>query len=242
MRRNTRIVAGASIVLAPLCFGIADQVRMVADPPDTVGMVNPDYGVETAAASLANIQANPTPFLAASWIGYAGVLLTIVALVAIWSLAVGRAPRWAWAGAVIATLGAFGQTVHLASYFGLSQVLAGQDDLTAAAGIMIAAEENAFFMALFVPFILGMLLAAIVQVIALRRARVVPRWALVAVVGGTVLMAVTGSVPWASAVYTVLVVAGFAPAALAMLRADREVVPAPEPGKPMPATAAQLRP
>jgi hypothetical protein len=225
MGRKMRITGAASILLAPLAFGIGDQLRMVSEPPAGGPGVggNPEYGVETIAARLADIQANPGPFEAAGWLVYAGTLLAIAALVAIWWLAVDRAPRWAWAAAVVATLGVIGQVVHLASYHALSQVLAEQPDLSAAATVMLAAEENAFFMALFVPFLIGVLLAGIVQIVALRRARVVPLWSVLAVVGGAVLMTAFGSRPWSSAFVTVLTVAAFAPAALAMLRTERGV-------------------
>jgi hypothetical protein len=43
-------------------------------------------------------------------------------------------------------------------------------------------------------------------------------WACICIVAGMVLFMATGSRPWASAVWTVLMVAGFAPAAIAALR------------------------
>jgi hypothetical protein len=239
MGRKVRIAGAASILLAPLTFGVGDQLRMLSETPaGGPGMgASPEYGVETIAARLADIQANPAPFQAAGWLAYAGVLLAIVALIAIWWLAVDRAPRWAWAAAVLATLGVIGQTVHLASYYALSQVLAEQSDLTAAAAVMLAAEENGFFVALFVPFLVGVLLAGLVQIVALRRARVVPLWSALAVVGGVVLMTAFGSRPWSSALVTALTVAAFAPAALAMLRTERRVEAAAPPAVAPRATA-----
>jgi hypothetical protein len=228
MGRRLRIVAAGSIVLAPLGFGIVDQLRMMsvtpADVGPAVGAVE-EYGLEQEVARLAEIQANPGFFTAAATLEYVMFFVAIVAFVAIWRLAVDRAPRWAWAAAGLSTVAAFGLVTHLSSYFGPSMVAAGQEDLTAAAAFLLAMGESPFMLALIVPFLLGTLLTPVVQGIALRRARVVPLWAPFAIVAGTLLIAMTGSQRWSSAIYSLLLVAGFAPAALAMLRRDHRSTP-----------------
>ncbi|MFA9446700.1 hypothetical protein [Egicoccus sp. AB-alg6-2] len=234
MGRTVRIVGGASIVLAPLLFGIGDQVRMVADPPTEAGIVG-EYGIEEATASLAMINANRATFVVASYLFYVAMLLTIPALLAIWRISVARAPRWAWTGAVLAMLFALGQVVHLVGHFAMSQVFAAHDDLTTAAELTLAAESNAFIMALFVPLYLVGLLATIPQAVGLRRARVIPLWATLCLVAGTVLFVVAGSTPATSAIWTVLLVTGLAPAASAMLRGA--VDPAAPRTQPVAATA-----
>lgn len=219
-----RIVGGVSIVAAPLLLGIADQLRMAAEPPTSIGAIDAGYGVEQAAAQLVAVEANAGTFAAASWVSYAVALLSIPALVAIWWLAVARSPRWAWTGAVAAALGVTGQMVHVTGYFGLHQVLAAQGDPEAGARVLLAVESTPFTLVIFLPFLVG-LLAAVPQVVGLRRARVIPLWACLAVVAATVLFAVVGSTPWASAAYTVLMVAGFAPAALVVLGGATTTVP-----------------
>jgi hypothetical protein len=147
------------------------------------------------------------------------MLLTVPALLAIWWLAVRRAPRWAWAGAVLAGLGVIGQVVHLTGYYFLNQVLARRPALTAAAEMLVAIDQHPFMVVLFVPFLLG-LLAVLPQAVGLRRARAVPLWAAFALIGGTAVMLVTGSTPWTSALHTGLLLAGFAPAAIRILRGE----------------------
>ena len=46
----------------------------------------------------------------------------------------------------------------------------------------------------------------------------IPLWACLSVVAGVVLFAFVGSTPWSAALAAVLLVTGFAPAALVMLR------------------------
>lgn len=221
MARSTRLIGGASILLAPLALGIGDQLRMLADPPTNVGLVNGDYGVAQAAASLASINANRGMFLAASYVMYVGMLLTIPALLAIWRLSVDKAPRWAWTGAVMAVMYTLGQTVHLTGHFAMNQAFSAYHDLNTAAELMVAMEEAPFVLALFVPLYLLGFLGAVPQAIGLKRARVLPLWACLAVIAGTVLFLMVGSTPWSSALWTVLIVGGLAPAALTMLRSRR---------------------
>jgi hypothetical protein len=226
MGKAVRILGGASIVLAPLLLGIGDQVRMVADPPAGLGIVG-EYGIEEATASLAMINSNRTTFVAAAYVFYLAMLLTIPALIATWRLSVARSPRWAWTGAVLATLFVLGQVVHLVGYFGMSEVFAAHPDLETAAELTLAAGSNAFIMALFAPLYLLGLLATIPQAIALRRAQTIPLWACLSVIAGTGLFLVTGSTPATSGIWTLLLVTGFAPAAVVMLRGD--AIPDPVP-------------
>ncbi len=217
MGRTARAIGGASILLAPLAYGISDQLRMVADPPTNAGLVG-EYGVPEAVATLASIEANRGTFLAASLLAYAAMLLTVPALVAIWRLSVDRSARWAWTGAVLAAMFALGQAVHLVGHFATSLAAAGSDDHTAAAELMLTVENEPLVLALFVPLYLLGLLAAIPQAIGLRRARVLPLWACLSIIGGTILFLVVGSMPWSSAAWMALMVAGLTPAAATMLR------------------------
>jgi hypothetical protein len=231
MGRKLRMAAAGSIVLAPLSFGIVDQLRMRSDTPAEVGPVVGASGGDRLAqeiARLAEIQANPGPFTAAVWLEYVTIFVFIVALVAIWRLAVDRAPRWAWASAVTGTVAAYGLVAHLATNLLPSLVAAGQEEVSGAAELMLAMGDHGFMWALVVPFLLGALLTPIVQGIALRRARIVPLWAVLAIVAGSVLIAMTGSQVWSSALYSLLLTAAFAPAALAMLRFDGGTAPTPE--------------
>jgi hypothetical protein len=232
--RKTRILGGASILLAPLAIGTADQLRMAAEGAQSAGAVDGDWNADKAADQLAAIASNSGTFEAAGWFSYAAVLLLVPALLAIWRLSADRAPRWATAGAVMAALGVVGATVHVTGYYALSQVLSQQGDLQAAGRLQIDMEELPFTLALFAPFFLG-ILCTIPQAVGLRRARVIPLWACVALIAGTLMFMVAGSVPASSAIWTALMVAGFAPAALALVRGEHahaEVATA----QPIPAT------
>jgi hypothetical protein len=216
MTRILRIAGAASLVLAPLATGLADQLRMASEPTDDTGQLG-DYGTTEAAANLASIAEHQGLFLTAAYVCFAAALLTIPALVTIWRLSVARSPRWAWTGAVLAALGVLGQAVHLVAYYALNRVLAARGGGTEAAELLIALESDAFLLSLFVPFFFA-LICFIPQAIGLRRARVIPLWACLSIVAAMLLFIVTGSLPWVSAVWTALMVAGFTPAAMAALR------------------------
>ena len=69
----------------------------------------------------------------------------------------------------------------------------------------------------------------------LRRARVIPLWAAVAVGAATVFFATVGSQPWSSALWTRAVAAGLAPAAATMLRRANPGADVPTSAAPVPA-------
>jgi hypothetical protein len=168
-------------------------------------------------AQVSAIAEHSGQFAAASWLFLLGALLTIPALLAIWSISVGRSTRWAWTGAVLAMLGVIGQVVHLALYFALQQAYATELGGEIGFKLDTALEDVPFAMAIFMPFFLSFL-APVPQAIGLLRARVIPLWAMLALIGGVATMMVLGSTPLASLAWTALTVAGFAPAALAVLR------------------------
>ena len=99
----------------------------------------------------------------------------------------------------------------------MSLIALDMADRRAAAEFLVAAETSPFLIALFTPFFLT-LLCPIPQAVGLFRSRVLPLWACLSIVAGTLLFAAVGSTPWSTAVWAVLVIAGAAPAAAAMLR------------------------
>ena len=208
--------AGASVLLAPIAVTIGDELQLTAWPPGETGLVS-EYGVEQAMADLAAVEANRGAFEAASWCYYAAAVLTIPALVILWRLAVNRSSGWAWAGAALGACSVVGQFVYLLSWFGVSQVFSAQPDLRVPAEILVDWQDNTFSMAVFAPYLIGTILAPAVQAVALKRARVIPLWALLAVLAATLVLAAIGSAPVATAVWGALMVAGFAPAAMAAM-------------------------
>ncbi|CAN5292896.1 hypothetical protein BH20ACT5_BH20ACT5_07470 [soil metagenome] len=224
----TRTVGGVSILAVPALILVADELRMAIEPEQTGTLVNTEYGVEWALADLAAIEADRGTFVFSAALSYAAVLLLVPLLLGVWRLSVARSPRWAWASAVLAALGVTGSMVHLTAYHGMSLAALEVDDRTAAAEMLVAAEGVPFVIALFAGFFIS-LIVWVPQAIGLYRSRVIPLWGAVAVGVGTVAWLAVGSTPWSTPVWAVAVTAGFAPAALAMLRGrvPSEAEPAP---------------
>lgn len=88
-----RVIGGASIVLAPLLVGVADELRMAAEPAQTGTLVDTEFGVETVLATLDAIEDDRGVFVLGAAVSYAAVLLLVPALLAIWRLSVARSPR-----------------------------------------------------------------------------------------------------------------------------------------------------
>jgi hypothetical protein len=235
MNRTTRVIGAGSIVLAPLATGIGGALGIMARPPEEAGgIVDSEYGVESQLTDLAGIAENEGLFTGAAALSYAATLLTACALVAIWRLSVDRSPRWAWAGAITAALGVFGLVVHT-GYYANNLAAVDAPDRRAAAEFLVHMDSTPFLLAMFLPFFLA-LLSPVVQAVGLRRARVIPLWAVLSVAVATALMLVTGNAHWSNALWTALVLAGFTPAAAAMLRSGART-PAGGRGEPQPAPA-----
>jgi hypothetical protein len=212
-----QVIGGTSIVLWPLLVGISDEVRMAAEPPQSGTLIDTEYGVESILAGLDVIEDHRGLFVLAGGLSYAATLVMVVALLAIWQLSVARSPRWAWAGAILAGLGALGLMVHFTGYYGGTLAALDAADQTAAAEFMLASEQTGLMIAFFTPFFFT-LIAPIPQAVGLWRARVLPLWAMITVIVGAVVLAFVGSTPWSAALTAVLFIAGFSPAALALLR------------------------
>lgn len=230
MGPTARTLGGVSILGAPLLLGVADQLRMAAEPPADLGGIDGDYDAAAAAANLASIQEHHGLFATASWLVWVATLLTAVAAVAIWRLSVAGSPRWAWVGAVAAGIGVLGLMGQFVAYYGISQVLAAQPDAAAAGALDIAMSGHPFALGIFVPVLAGTV-GALAQAVGMARARVIPLWAAGALVVGPLLHVVLGSTPVVSAVWTVLLLAGSVPAVLAL----RRVRPTAPVGEPAPA-------
>src|ERR1700712_4946420 len=108
MGRFVRITGAASMVLVPVCIGIADEMQLVAVNNDNQVGLTAGWGEKQAVAQTESVAAHLALFQTSSWLFLAGALLTIPAALAIWRLSVGRSPAWAWAGVALATLGVMG--------------------------------------------------------------------------------------------------------------------------------------
>jgi len=208
MGRFAQTLGALGIVTAPMLVGAADELRMISD--DTSGEAE-------GAAQFEAIARNLDLFQGAAWLALAGALLTIPAVAAAWALSKDRSRVWAWSALVLGVLGVFGQVVHLVGYYAHQLLFATDVEPAIGARVGEALESQTYFAVMFVPFFFS-LLAYIPQAVGLRRAKVIPLWAAIVVIAATVTFAVLGSTPLSSAVWTLGLVIGLAPAAFHMAR------------------------
>ena len=209
-RRRRYVASGVCLLAWPVVLVIADLIRMTADTSDGDGTL----GVLTA------ISANLGAFQLSGWLFYLLAVLTIPVTILLWRLAVDRSPKLAWTGAVLGAMFVAGQFVHLSAYFGQMQAFAQQSDLAVAVELVDAQATGGFAAALFAPYLVGLLLAPLFQSIALFRAKVLPVWAMGAVIVGQVVFAVLQSNPVGTSAYGLLLLVGFLPAALLAIRGN----------------------
>jgi hypothetical protein len=216
MELATRISGGVALVLAPLMFGIADHLRMQAEGDAAVTGSFAEWGPAEAAAQAERIAAAPGALTLAGFATYAALLVTILALVAAWRLAVRRSPLWSWAGAVLAVLGVIGM-ISLAVDEAVRAVAVAELGPSAMVDLTFAREADPLSMVLSLPHIFAFL-CVVPQAIALRRARVIPVWSLIALLTATAVILVLGSSFWTTSIWAMLLIVGFAPAAARLLR------------------------
>jgi hypothetical protein len=192
--------------------------------------VNVEYGPDQALADLAAIEEHRGLYAVNGALVLVVAMLTVPALLAVWRVTVDRSRRWAWAGAVLAGFGVIGGAVHAVDP-GLHLVALETADRAAAADFLVVTSTHPYVVALFLPVLIG-ILAAPVQAVALVRAGVVPLWAGLAIGIGAVGLYLFGSTVWGVVAATVLLMAGFAPAAAAVLR-GRPIEAAPTAGVPV---------
>ena len=214
--RPTRVLAGLSVLLLPIVFGIAEVFRSRAEPTTDGG------SAAEAATQLASIEANLDHYVTAGWLSLGATLLVVPAFLTLHRLAAGGAPRWAAAGLTLGIGWALGFMAHLGGSFGTYPILATHENRAAAAEIF--GTDLGYWLALDVPWLLGLILGPLVMAVALRRARVIPRWALGAVAVATVLHVVIGNGPTVLG-WSALLVIGLGPAALTAARCSDTAPP-----------------
>lgn len=215
MSNRAKSAAAVSVLLMPVSIAVGDLIRMLGVPVVAAPDGEP---VERVAAELAAAATHRGAFTAASWVFYAAAVLTIPMVILLWRLAVDRSPKWAWAGAVLGACSVVGQFVHLGVYFGATPAFAANGDRAMASQLWVDWSTDAFATAVFIPYLVGIVLAPGVAAVALKRAGVIPGWGLAAVLVATVLFAVLGSTPVVTPVWAMLLVVGFGPAAMRALR------------------------
>lgn len=214
-------LSGLSLLLYPATMAAADQLQLRVTPPE-----GDDVSARAELlTTLAAVEAHQRLFEAASWLFLAAAVLSIPMTLVLWRLAVAGSRRWAWAAAGLGTLAVVGQFVQAYSHFGMLQVFSGLEDRQAAAVGLQAIDSNVYSTVLFLPYLIGVALAVPVAAIGLKRAAVIPWWALASVLVGSALFLVLGSTSAVTVVWAVCLVAGLAPAALTWLRGETAARP-----------------
>lgn len=216
-------LAGLALLAWPVVFVVADLIRMDSDEG------------ETTLATLTSISQHPGTFQLAGWLMYVVAVLTVPVTILLWRLAVDRSPKMAWAGAVLGVLSLIGQVVHLVGYYAVSLGAAKSGDLELSAALLDDIASTPLAAALFVPYLLGIVLGPLVQAVALKRAKVIATWGMVAVIVGQLMFGVAGSSVITTPLWGALFLVGFAPAALAAIRGSgTQPAVAPSPGVAIP--------
>ena len=211
-RPSFTVAAGAiALLLAPISGWAAGTLESLA-----LDGASPSAD---PAAFFASIAANGGLWNTSGVLLFVMSLLTLAWVPAVWRLTVDRSPRWAWTAAVIGTLYAIGQMVHLVSWGVLNDALAASAETSAALAVIGAFESSSFFMLVFAPYLLGALLAAPIAAVALRRARLLGVWSVVVIGAATIAAVILGTDNLiGAAVYSVLLITGFTPAVVRVLR------------------------
>jgi hypothetical protein len=101
----------------------------------------------------------------------------------------------------------------------LNDALAASAEASAALAVIEAFESSWFFVLVFAPYLLGALLAAPIAAVALRRARLLGVWSVVVIGVATIAAVILGTDnPVGATVFSVLLITGFAPAVVRVLR------------------------
>lgn len=221
---SARKLGAAATLAFPITLVVGDFFRIRAEE----GMLGDGTTVESVVSQLEAVEANSGSFAVASWLFYAAAILTIPMVLFLWRLAVDRSPRWAWAAGLLGACSVTGQIAHCMAYFAPIQAYAGGDHQMGAQA-QVALNESLYGLAVFAPYLLGIMLFPPVAAIALRRAEVLPLWAMVAVIVGSVLFVSMAGPWWVTALWGAALVAGFAPAVLQGLRSAPTVSAVREP-------------
>ena len=204
---SARTLGAAATAAFPVTIVVADFFRIRAEE----GSVGDGTTVESIASQIAAVEASSGAFAAASWLFYAAALLTIPMTLFLWRLAVDGSPRWAWAAGTLGALAVTGQIAHCMGYFAPLKAYATWDaELGAQA--QLALNGDAYGFAVFVPYLVGIMLFPPVAAIALRRARVIPLWAMVSTLVGSLAFLVLAGPWWVTVVWGAGLLVGFAPA------------------------------
>jgi hypothetical protein len=191
-----RSVGLATVVAAgAVAFGVGDLLRRLVD-------VGADSPVELASA----VTAHRGLWLAAACCALLGAALLVPGLLAFPGRVAGRGSMLVRAGSGLFALGLLGSVGHTVAYFGLAGIYADADvDAATLKTLDSASESSPLLLGLIVVFVLGLVVGQLLLVVGLRRAALVPLWAVAAALvdiaagnSGGVPAGVVGLLGWAA--------------------------------------------
>lgn len=200
------------MVLVPVLVMAADLLRMVAESNGSAtGGFDPKAGTAAMEATMASIAAHAGIYGVATVITFVAALVGVPAVVLGWRLSVGATPVMAWVAAGVGVLFVIGRVTHTFTAFALPLFLA--QTMTPADGAAFYAGVNQPWSTtlVIIPAVLGIALWFPLLAAALYRARVIPLWAMMSMLAGTVVLMVMGSSFIATPVFAALTVAGLLP-------------------------------
>jgi hypothetical protein len=210
MDKLARITGGVALVAAPITL-VASELLYGSQPEDPV-------------KGLAALEAQTASWRAANLLGLLAATLFIPAIVTLASLpGSGRGRRWSAVGAVLGALGVVGYAAHTGAFVVIGQMAEQTADRQAMADLLGAADANPTMAVVFALFLLGLYLGLVLLVVGAWRARRVPLWSMVAVLGAVVLASVP-VVAGQEYVAELLVILGLGGAGLSVLRGQRGTV------------------
>lgn len=223
--RITEVPRGPAARLAALCLLavpvlllLMDIPRMVAERTGALTFGFEDTGGDNFTAATTSIQGHTAIFGVATVLTLLTAFVAAPAVVLGWRMAKDGAPVLAGIAAFAGVCFVLGRAIHASIYFGLQLFLLDNVEVGEAARLMEQLQLHWAMLLVLVPTIIGLSLWLPLLAGSLYRARMIPLWALLCVIGAMVVLVVLGSSFMTTPIFAGLFIAGLWPAAALVLR------------------------
>lgn len=207
------------LVLTPVLLVAADLLRMSGEADGrATGSVDVNAGADSLVANFAAIASNTLPYGVATVITYILAFVAVPAVLLGWSMTAKATPVLAKGAVVVGLLFVFGRVTHTFTAFALPMILVEQLPTAQAAQLYAALNLHWAAALVIIPTVIGIALWFPLLAVALYRAHVIPLWAMVSMLLGSVVLLLLGSSFVATPIFGVLTVAGLLPAVRAAVR------------------------
>ena len=218
------------LLAVPILLALADVLRMRAEGGSSIS-----GGVGSAPDMVPHFESlalHRPEMGVATVLTFATAFIAMFAVSLLWKLGAKQSPVL---GRIVLVLGVFfvlGRVIHTIVYFGMMLYFSANYPPAEAAKLNDSMGSFWVVNMVIVPTVIGLALWLPLAGILLWRVRVIPLWAGIAVVAGTLLLIVMGSSFATTILMAVLTVAGFAPLVWRRLAQN---------GSPQPAVALKTR-